>query len=52
MTLETVPEKGRVINLHQKINWSVGGTTTDVTDQVHPDNKRCLKKSCAFYMRR
>lgn len=44
MTLETVPEKGRVINLHQKINWSVGGTTTDVTDQVHPDNKALFEE--------
>lgn len=32
-----IPEGMKVI-LHQKINWSVGGTTADVTDQVHPDN--------------
>ncbi len=35
---ESVPEKGRRVTLHQKVNWSVGGTTTDVTDEVHPDN--------------
>ena len=39
VTLETILKKGWAINLHPKINWSVGGTTADVTDQVHPDNK-------------
>lgn len=37
-TLASVlPEGARAI-LHQKINWSVGGTTADVTDETHPDN--------------
>lgn len=35
---ESIPEQGRVVPLHQKINWSVGGTTADVSDEVHPDN--------------
>jgi len=26
------------VTLNQKINWSVGGTTCDVTDDTHPDN--------------
>ena len=39
LTPESVPEKGRRVTLHQKINWSVGGTTADVTDDVHPDNE-------------
>jgi cyanophycin synthetase len=39
LTIKSVPEAGRVVTLHQKINWSVGGTTTDVTDEVHPDNR-------------
>ncbi len=34
----SVPEKDRRATLHQKINWSVGGTTADVTDETHPDN--------------
>lgn len=38
LTFDSVPEKGRRVLLHQKVNWSVGGTTTDVTDEVHPDN--------------
>ncbi len=38
LTQESVlPEGARAI-LHQKINWSVGGTTCDVTAQVHEDN--------------
>jgi len=35
---ESVPEKGRRVTLHQKVNWSLGGTTADATDGVHPDN--------------
>lgn len=38
LTPESVPEKGVRVTLHQKINWSVGGTTADVTDETHPDN--------------
>lgn len=44
MTLESVPEKGRAVILHPKISWSLGGTTTDVTDEVHPDNKELFEK--------
>ncbi|HVV39068.1 MAG TPA: hypothetical protein VHD31_01960 [Candidatus Paceibacterota bacterium] len=43
-TLETIPEKNRIMYLHQKINWSVGGTTTDVTDEVHSDNKALFEE--------
>ncbi len=38
LTAESVLEEGRKATLHQKINWSVGGTTCDVTDETHPDN--------------
>jgi D-alanine-D-alanine ligase-like ATP-grasp enzyme len=38
LSTESVPAQGRRVTLHQKINWSVGGTTADVTDEVHPDN--------------
>jgi D-alanine-D-alanine ligase-like ATP-grasp enzyme len=30
---------GQRVELHQKINWSLGGTTAYVTDDVHIDNK-------------
>lgn len=38
LTLETVLEKGRQIHLQATANLSTGGTSTDVTDTVHPDN--------------
>jgi cyanophycin synthetase len=42
---ESIPEKGRFVYLHQKVNWSVGGTTADVTDEVHPDNRALFERS-------
>lgn len=38
LTFKSVPAAGQRVTLHQKINWSVGGTTADVTDETHPDN--------------
>jgi D-alanine-D-alanine ligase-like ATP-grasp enzyme len=38
MTVTSIPENGQRVTLHQKINWGLGGTTADVTDEVHPDN--------------
>lgn len=38
LTPESVPEKGKRVTLHQKVNWSLGGTTADATEGVHPDN--------------
>jgi D-alanine-D-alanine ligase-like ATP-grasp enzyme len=43
LTTKSVPAAGARIQLHQKINWSVGGTTCDVTDIVHPDNKELFE---------
>jgi cyanophycin synthetase len=37
-TLETVPPKGELVLLKPTANLSTGGTSTDVTDEVHPDN--------------
>ncbi len=37
-TPDSVPEEGRRVPLHQKINWSLGGTTADTTAATHPDN--------------
>lgn len=38
LTLESVPESGREVFLKPTANLSTGGTATDVTDMVHPDN--------------
>ncbi len=35
---ESVPPEAARVYFHQKVNWSVGGTTRDVTDETHPDN--------------
>jgi cyanophycin synthetase len=37
-TLETVPPKGELVLLKTTANLSTGGTSTDVTDEVHPAN--------------
>jgi cyanophycin synthetase len=37
-TLEIVPAKGELVLLKPTANLSTGGTSTDVTDEVHPDN--------------
>lgn len=37
-TVDTVIEKDEVLNLKETANLSTGGTATDVTDIVHPEN--------------
>ena len=37
-TLETVPKKNELVLLKPTANLSTGGTSTDVTDEVHPAN--------------
>jgi len=36
--LETIPPKGELVLLKPTANLSTGGTSTDVTDEVHPAN--------------
>ncbi len=37
-TLDTIPLKGELVLLKPTANLSTGGTSTDVTDEVHPSN--------------
>ncbi len=37
-TLDTIPAKGEFVVLKPTANLSTGGTSTDVTDEVHPAN--------------
>ncbi|MEO5967435.1 MAG: cyanophycin synthetase [Ferruginibacter sp.] len=37
-TLETIPKNGELVMLKPTANLSTGGTSTDVTDEVHPSN--------------
>src|SRR6188472_3651749 len=39
LTAESIPEQGRVVYLRSTANLSTGGTATDVTDIIHPDNR-------------
>lgn len=36
MTLDSVPDAGRVARIRRNANLSTGGTAVDVTDEVHP----------------
>jgi cyanophycin synthetase len=38
LTAESVPERGQLVFLRSTGNLSTGGTATDMTDVVHPDN--------------
>ncbi len=48
ITMDDVPEKGKLITFSQKTSRGCGGTTTEVTDIVHPDNKEMLEHVGAF----
>ena len=39
LTWESVPAAGQVVLLRDNSNLSTGGTATDVTNEVHPDNR-------------
>ncbi len=39
MTAESVPAVGQIVPLRSTANLSTGGTATDVTDIIHPDNR-------------
>lgn len=48
ITMDDIPEKGRIVTFSQKTSRGCGGTTTEVTDIVHPENKEMLEKLGAF----
>lgn len=39
LTVDSVPAAGQVVPLRSTANLSTGGTATDVTDIIHPDNR-------------
>jgi cyanophycin synthetase len=45
LTPESVPEDGRVVYLRSTANLSTGGTATDVTDVIHPDNREMAERA-------
>ncbi|MCY7354873.1 MAG: cyanophycin synthetase [Lysobacter sp.] len=38
-TADSVPKEGEIVPLRSTANLSTGGTATDVTDIIHPDNR-------------
>lgn len=40
LTPDSIPAVGQVVKLRTNCNLSTGGTATDVTDEVHPQNAR------------
>jgi cyanophycin synthetase len=44
---QSIPAAGQFVYLHQKVNWGLGGTTADATDEVHPDNIALFERASA-----
>ncbi len=46
--MNDIPQKGRIITFSQKTSRGIGGTTTEVTDMIHPENVKMLEHLGAF----
>src|SRR5712672_3380258 len=42
---DSIPEKDRIVYLRSTSNLSTGGTATDVTDVIHPDNREMAERA-------
>src|SRR6201991_2486777 len=42
---DSVPQQGQVVYLRSTANLSTGGTATDVTDVIHPDNREMAERA-------
>src|SRR5581483_11526503 len=42
---DSVPARGQVVYLRSTANLSTGGTATDVTDVIHPDNREMAERA-------
>ncbi|HVH84970.1 MAG TPA: cyanophycin synthetase, partial [Steroidobacteraceae bacterium] len=45
LTPKSVPAQGQIIYLRSTANLSTGGTATDVTDVIHPDNREMAERA-------
>ena len=45
LTADSVPAEGQVVYLRSTANLSTGGTATDVTDTIHPDNRDMAERA-------
>ena len=42
---DSIPDAGQVVYLRSTANLSTGGTATDVTDVIHPDNREMAERA-------
>jgi cyanophycin synthetase len=45
LTPGSIPAKGQIVLLRSTANLSTGGTATDVTDVIHPDNREMAERA-------
>ena len=45
MTADSIPPAGQIVFLRSTANLSTGGTATDVTDVIHPDNREMAERA-------
>ncbi len=45
LTAASVPARGQMVYLRSTANLSTGGTATDVTDVIHPDNREMAERA-------
>lgn len=45
LTPGSVPARGQIVYLRSTANLSTGGTATDVTDVIHPDNREMAERA-------
>src|SRR5579864_184780 len=45
LTAQSVPARGQIVYLRSTANLSTGGTATDVTDVIHPDNREMAERA-------
>jgi cyanophycin synthetase len=46
--MEDIPAKGKIITFSQKTSRGIGGSTTEVTDIIHPENTKMLEHLGSF----
>jgi len=49
MTIQDVPESGKLVFLRKVANISAGGVSIDVTDKIHPKNIRLVENIASFF---
>jgi len=40
---DSIPQKGTLVTFNQKVSRGIGASTSDMTDTIHPENKKLLE---------